>query len=61
MNQRDKLIEDLTSALQHVLFVRDNLASQLKSFNAMEVPCKDNSSDINIKSLQEKVKVMFFK
>nr|XP_033185460.1 A-kinase anchor protein 9-like isoform X1 [Bombus vancouverensis nearcticus] len=52
VNQRDKLIEDLMWSLQHALSVRDNLASQLNSINAMQIPCKD--SDKN-KCLEEKI------
>ncbi|CAK9818187.1 Pcnt [Anthophora quadrimaculata] len=55
VNQRDNLIEDLTWSLQHALSVRDNLASQLNSLNAMEIPCKDNASAMNNESLQEKI------
>lgn len=57
MNQRDNLIEDLMWSLQHALSVRDNLASQLNSINAMEIPCKD--SDKN-KCLEEKVRKLYF-
>ncbi|KOC61634.1 Pericentrin [Habropoda laboriosa] len=55
VNQRDNLIEDLTWSLQHALSVRDNLASQLNSLNAMEIPCKDSATAMNNKSLQEKI------
>ncbi|XP_031363994.1 A-kinase anchor protein 9-like isoform X11 [Apis dorsata] len=55
VNQRDNLIEELMWSLQQAISARDNFASQLNALNAMEIPCKDNISTMNSKSLQEKI------
>jgi len=51
VNQRDNLIEHLTSSLEQALSARDNVTAQLNALNSMQI----NNSAINNVNLQQKV------
>lgn len=56
VNQRDNLIEHLTSSLEQALSARDAVTGQLNALNAIQL---DNSV-INNMNLQQKVNITHF-
>lgn len=52
VNQRDNLIEHLTSSLEQALSARDAVTAQLTALNSMQL----NNPVINNMNLQQKVK-----
>lgn len=54
VNQRDNLIEHLTSSLEQALSARDAVTAQLSALNSMQL----NNPSINNMNLQQKVNNM---